>query len=133
MAAASTLTGWLVNTEKVTITATDGKGGSTTSSVTVDVVPNHDPVFTQAAAAGSPDSSTGAVRITATATDSDGDVLTYVTSTDNGRGAVTRNPDGSWTFTPSDPARHTAATGSATTEKVTITVTDTRVPRRRRV
>jgi len=126
VAAASTLTGWLVNTEKVTITATDGKGGSTTSSVTVDVVPNHDPVFTQAAAAGSPDSSTGAVRITATATDSDGDVLTYVTSTDNGRGAVTRNPDGSWTFTPSDPARHTAATGSATTEKVTITVTDTR-------
>ncbi len=125
VAAAGTF-GFLYNSETVKITASDGKGGSTTSSVTVSVVPNHDPTFTAAAAAGAPDSSTGAVRITATATDSDGDALTYTTSTDNGRGAVSGNADGSWTFTPTAAARHVAATGSATTEKVTITVTDIR-------
>ncbi|MGN7782619.1 Ig-like domain-containing protein, partial [Mycolicibacterium sp. 22603] len=50
---------------------------------------------------------TGKVTITAAATDADGDPLTYTASAL--WGSVVRNEDGTFTYTPSDAARHGAA------------------------
>ncbi len=71
------------------------------------------------------DGSTGKVTIVANATDPDGDALTYTATALFG--TVVRNEDGTFTYTPSDAARHLAATLlGAKTDLVTIWANDGR-------
>ncbi|WP_051053438.1 Ig-like domain-containing protein [Mycolicibacterium chubuense] len=118
--------------DTVTFTVDDGHGGTATASVTVAIVPlaavvNHDPTD-GAYEAGEPDSDakvTGQV----TATDPDGDDLTYSgPDTSTKGGAVTVNADGTFDYTPSDDARHAAsALGASTADQqdtFTVTVSD---------
>ncbi len=70
---------------------------------------NNLPVFTapgQATVVGT-DGTSGKVTISAQATDADGDPLTYTAT--SLFGTVTRNDDGTFTYTPNDAARHAAA------------------------
>lgn len=74
---------------------------------------NNLPVFTapgQATVVGT-DGTTGKVTISAQATDADGDPLTYTAT--SLFGTVTRNEDGTFTYTPNDAARHAAASDLA--------------------
>ncbi|MGE3657815.1 MAG: Ig-like domain-containing protein, partial [Mycolicibacterium sp.] len=103
-------------TDTFTVTATDGFGGTTTVSVTVDVEPaNADP--TGVADPESPNPSTGSVTGTVVGADTDGDTLTYrVTGAPIRGGAVALNSaTGAFTYTPTDEARHAAAAQSAST------------------
>ncbi|MBT2765920.1 isopeptide-forming domain-containing fimbrial protein, partial [Paenibacillus sp. ISL-20] len=84
-----------------TVTVSDGKGGVTTSTITVDVKdkPNNPPV--------SPGKNVTTEKGTSVTgdvygTDPDGDPLTYTPGKQPGNGTVIVNPDGSWTYTP-DP------------------------------
>ncbi|WP_395306767.1 Ig-like domain-containing protein [Mycobacterium sp. AMU20-3851] len=71
------------------------------------------------------DGSTGKVIIRAEASDSDGDTLTYTATALFG--TVVRNEDGTFTYTPSDTARHLAATLlGAKTDIVSIWANDGR-------
>ena len=116
-------------TDSFVVTVDDGHGGKTTVTVPITIAVNHDPSISSVSAT-TPDSSTGSSKITVVATDSDGDTLTYTAKADNGRGTVTSNGDGTWTFKPTDDARHIAATTGAAgllaakTETVTITADD---------
>ncbi|WP_194540771.1 Ig-like domain-containing protein [Paenibacillus sp. JZ16] len=84
-----------------TVTVSDGKGGVTTSTVTVDVTdkPNNPPVSSGKEVTTEKGTSvTGDVY----GTDPDGDPLTYTPGKQPGNGTVIVNPDGSWKYTP-DP------------------------------
>ena len=78
---------------------------------------------------GAPNAGTGAVTGTVTASDPNGDGLTYkaVTST---KGSVSITTAGVFTYTPTASARHNAAKSGAatsvTTDTVTVTVTDSK-------
>ncbi|ANY73151.1 hypothetical protein BBD41_11420 [Paenibacillus ihbetae] len=84
-----------------TVTVSDGKGGVTTSTITVDVKdkPNNPPVSSGKEVTTEKGTSvTGDVY----GTDPDGDPLTYTPGKQPGNGTVIVNPDGSWKYTP-DP------------------------------
>lgn len=118
--------------ETLTFTVDDGHGGTTTSTVRVTISPATAPVngaptdgtFT----AGQPDSD-GTVTGQVSATDPDGDPLSYsgpVTSTKGG--TVVVNSNGSYSYDPTDAARHNASALGATTadkqDTFTVTVSD---------
>ena len=111
-----------------TVYADDGHGGVTAQTVNV-AAPNHAPTL---ATSGSPTTAAnGVVTGTVVGHDADaGDTLTYAATTDGTKGAVTINPNGTWTYTPTAAARHSAAATSATaaqrSDTVTITVSDGR-------
>lgn len=79
---------------------------------------------------GGPNSTNGSVTGTVTATDPNGDRLTYrATTSAKGTVAITTGTtDSVFTYTPTATARHEAAKvgGTATTDSVTVTVTDAR-------
>lgn len=80
-------------------------------------------------AEGSADAVTGAVTATVSATDSDGDVLTYTTPSKTSKGSVVINAaTGEFTYTPTVAARENAAKAGASAadkvDTVTVTVTD---------
>ncbi|MGV0790808.1 Ig-like domain-containing protein [Mycolicibacterium sp. XJ1819] len=86
---------------------------------------------TVSAAVGEPDPDTGAVRGSITATDPDGDAVTVTAGTWwAARGSVTVDPDGTFTYTPTDDARHRAAAVDGPTADKTdafeVTVSDAR-------
>ena len=76
---------------------------------------------------GEPNSTTGAVSGTVTAADPNGDAMTYKATTST-KGTVAITAAGVFTYTPTATARHAAAkigaTTSATTDAVTVVVTD---------
>jgi VCBS repeat-containing protein len=76
-----------------------------------------------------PNASTGAVVGTVTATDPNGDKLTYKATTST-KGKVAITTAGVFTYTPTAAARHAAAKSGAatsvTTDTVTVTVTDSK-------
>ncbi|WP_328362153.1 Ig-like domain-containing protein [Mycobacterium sp. NBC_00419] len=90
------------------------------------VVVNSAPVIT-GVAVGAPSVSTGAVTATVTASDPNGDKLTYRATT-SGKGTVAITTAGVFTYTPTAKARHDAALTTAdallTADAVTVTVTD---------
>ncbi|MGV0991163.1 MAG: Ig-like domain-containing protein [Mycobacterium sp.] len=117
-----------VTTDTVTVTVTDAKGASTTKAVTVTISPkNAVPVTKQTVR--TPNSSTGVVTGSVTATDADKDALTYSGSATTTKGTVSVNATtGAFTYTPTATARHTAAKLTATaadkTDTFTVTVAD---------
>ncbi|MVT08451.1 Ig-like domain-containing protein [Chitinophaga tropicalis] len=101
-------------TDNFTINISDGNGGSTTVSVSINVnATNSTPVGTGDSKTTNQDTPVNGV---VTATDADGDLLTFTKGTDPANGTVTVNPDGTYTYTP--------AAGYTGTDSFTITISD---------
>ena len=110
------------------------RGDSSTSPVTVTVAPftpaNRAPVLSSPVV-GTPNAVTGVVNGSVSATDADGDVLTYSAPASTAKGAIIINAGtGAFTFTPTVAARDTAAAPGATpadrADGFTVTVIDGR-------
>ncbi len=110
------------------------RGDSSTSPVTVTVAPftpaNRAPVLS-IPVVGVPNASTGVVNGSVSATDADGDVLTYSAPASTAKGAIIINAGtGAFTYTPTVAARDTAAAPGATpadrADGFTVTVIDGR-------
>jgi T1SS-143 domain-containing protein len=125
-------------------TVSDGKGGTDTATVRMNVKPVNDPpeVTDTPSNPGGPGSSfdpvTGnysyttpedtPVRGQVKATDKDNDPLTFTKGSDPSNGTVTVNPDGTWTYTPkpdyngSDSFTVVVSDGHGGTDTSTITI-----------
>ena len=102
-------------------------GHTATRTVTLNVAPvNAAPTAT--ASVGTPDPATGVVKGQVIGSDADADPLSYKTSATPAKGSVVVGPDGSFSYTPTAAARHTAASLSATAadraDSFTVTVAD---------
>ncbi|MGQ5525154.1 retention module-containing protein, partial [Chitinimonas sp. PSY-7] len=116
-------------TDSFTVTVSDGNGGVTTSTITIDVTPANDvPVATNYQHTTEEDKP---VSGSVTATDVDGDTLSYSKGSDPAHGTVTVKPDGTWTYTPAKDYNGTDSftvtvsdgNGGVTTSAITIDVT----------
>jgi len=110
------------------VTVTDGFGGSLVVPVTVNIAArNFDPRITRSRAT-TPDEDTGVVRVTVSAFDFDGDVLTFDGPASTEKGTLVNNGDGTFTYTPTAAARHAAGAEDATAadraDTFTLAVTD---------
>ena len=110
------------------------RGDSSTSPVTVTVAPftpaNRAPVLSSPVV-GTPNAVTGVVNGSVSATDADGDVLTYSAPASTAKGAIIINAGtGAFTYTPTVAARDTAAAPGASpadrADGFTVTVIDGR-------
>ena len=117
------------------VTVSDGRGGATTTSVTVPIARASTPINSApvigAVTLGSPDPSTGTVAGRINATDVDGDVLIYGAMPATTKGSVTVNVNsGAFTYTPKTYARQDAAKVGATaadkSDTLIVTVRDGR-------
>ncbi|WP_343672878.1 tandem-95 repeat protein, partial [Chitinophaga sp.] len=116
-----------VGTDVFTVTVSDGNGGSSTITVNITVKKvNHDPVG-------------GVVNVTinedalltssVSATDADGDVLSYSKGTDPAHGSVVVNSDGTYTYTPganyngTDSFTILVSDGNGGTATITVNIT----------
>ncbi|WP_159675646.1 Ig-like domain-containing protein, partial [Andreprevotia sp. IGB-42] len=89
-------------------TVSDGHGGTNTATVSIDVTPVNDaPVFTDnngplgnSTSVTTPEDTP--VSGTLTATDADGDALTFAKGADPVHGTVTVDANGNWTYTPAN-------------------------------
>jgi len=115
-------------TDSFTYTVSDGNGGTTTGTVSVNVAAVNDaPVAANTTASGAEDN---VVTGQLTATDVDGDALTFGLAPNGGpaNGTVTVNPDGSYTYTPvanfngTDSFTYTVSDGNGGTSTGTISV-----------
>jgi YVTN family beta-propeller protein/VCBS repeat-containing protein len=128
-AASATNAAPATKTEAIAITVADGYGGTATFTLTAPITPyttgNHPPV-TGVATVSSSSSAIGTVTGTVTATDPDGDALTYTVSTGPTKGVVQVNAvTGAFTYTPTVDARYTAlVTPGVDTDVFTVTVKD---------
>ena len=116
--------------DKFTVEVSDGKGGTTTVEVTVNITPENDvPVAGNSTVTGDEDTPiTGKI----TATDKDGDPLTYTEQTPPSKGTVTIDPNtGDYTYTPNPNATGedtftvevNDGNGGTTTVEVTVNIT----------
>ncbi|MBX7448739.1 tandem-95 repeat protein [Mycolicibacterium sp. 3033] len=118
----------LAKTDSFRVTLSDGHGGTTVVTVKVNIAPlngvNTAPVITDVGV-GQPDSTTGVVRGTATATDADRDALTFSGTAKTSNGKVVVNADGTFTYTPTQAARLRArTTAGEDIDTFTVSVTD---------
>ena len=112
--AAASLTGTdAQEADTFTVTATDERGGKGTISVAVVISPVNAAPVAGTASVGDPDTSTGVVTGSVSATDADGDTLTFSGSGNTAKGAVVVNADGAFFYTPTQIARHAAARDGA--------------------
>jgi len=95
------------------VTVTDERGGKATISVAVVISPSNAAPVAGTPSLGAPDSETGVVTGSVSATDADGDTLTFSGSTTTAKGAVVVNADGAFFYTPTQTARHAAARDGA--------------------
>ena len=118
-------------TDTFTYTVSDGNGGTDTETVTVTVKAVNDaPV---AAADAITTNEDVAVADSVSATDVDGDALTYAVTTQAANGTVNMNADGSYTYTPNanyngaDSFTYTVSDGNGGTDTETVSITVTAV------
>jgi CshA-type fibril repeat protein/VCBS repeat-containing protein len=117
--------------DSFTVVVSDGHGGTTTITVPVTVTPVNDPPVGTGTPVTTPEDTpvTGVV----TATDPDGDPLTFTPGTPPTHGTVTINPDGSYTYVPDpdyngpDSFTVTVSDGKGGTTTITVPVTVTPV------
>jgi YVTN family beta-propeller protein/VCBS repeat-containing protein len=111
------------------VTATDGKSAAVQTQVTVPILPtpgsNTAPEVT-GTTVSTPDQSTGAITGAVTASDQDGDTLTYSLSGGQpSTGSVTVNSNGTFTYTPTQAARLAAAqTTAVDQDSFTVAISD---------
>ena len=120
-------------TDSFVVTVSDGKGGTTDVTITITVTEappaeNRAPSASDGSATTPEDTQvTGSI----TATDADGDSLSYVLKTDAANGAASVDASGNWSYTPdagytgSDSFVVTVSDGKGGTTDVTITITVT--------
>jgi uncharacterized repeat protein (TIGR01451 family)/gliding motility-associated-like protein len=114
-----------------TVTVSDGKGGTTTVIISVTVTPVNDEPVATSPAITTPQNT--AANGTITASDVDGDPLTFTVSTPPVHGTVVVNADGTYTYTPTagyvgnDTFTVTVSDGKGGTTTVTVPVTVTLV------
>jgi len=115
-------------TETVSITVTDRFGGTTTTSVKIAIAPN--PKVNAAPTDGvstvqSTSTAIGTVTGIVTATDPDGDVLTYSLGTGPVSGQATVSADGRFSYTPDVDARYLALVNPAAgNDSFTVNISD---------
>ena len=116
-------------TDSFTVVVSDGKGGTTTITVNVNIAPtNVAPVVTAPAITTNEDTP---VNGKITATDADGDPLTFTLVTPPAHGTLVLNPDGTYTYTPNANYNGTDSfvvtvsdfKGGTTTVTINVTVT----------
>jgi gliding motility-associated-like protein len=109
------------------VTANDGNGGTTNITVNITVVPVNDPPV-----AGNNNRTTNEdtqLSSSISATDPDGDALTYTLVTDVAHGTLTLNSDGTYTYLPdanyngADSFVVTANDGNGGTTNITVNIT----------
>ncbi|KMO84135.1 Pectate lyase [Mycolicibacterium chubuense] len=112
--------------DRFRVTADDGRGRSRSTAVRVKVAPKNSAPVAGAPNLEAPRSTDGALTGSVPVTDPDGDRISYRVSTAPQRGDLSVGSDGSFTYTPTGTARHTAATGAAgtTTDAAALAATD---------
>ena len=110
--------------DSFTVTVSDGKEGTATVTVNVTIDPNRAP-NPAVVTVGTPNASTGVVTGTVKTTDPDKDRLTYIAAANTAKGGkVTINAStGSFTYTPTQAARESAAGTDAADKQDLFTVT----------
>ncbi len=125
--AAATSATAAVKTDTFTVTAIDRYGATVAIPVTVSISPTNT-APTGTATVGSPDDISGIVTGTVSASDADGDTVTYSGSTTTSKGTVVITADGEFSYTPTDIARSNAAASNATvvhkTDTFSVTLVD---------
>ncbi|MCG9706571.1 tandem-95 repeat protein [Photobacterium damselae] len=117
--------------DSFTVVVDDGNGGSDTITVTVNVTPANDAPVGEDVTAETQEET--AVTGQLTATDVDGDNLTFKPGSDPTNGQVTVNPDGSWEYVPNtdfngeDSFTVVVDDGNSGTDTITVTVNVTPV------
>ncbi|TGZ34950.1 4-deoxy-4-formamido-L-arabinose-phosphoundecaprenol deformylase ArnD [Photobacterium damselae subsp. damselae] len=117
--------------DSFTVVVDDGNGGSDTITVTVNVTPINDAPVGENVSAETQEET--AVTGQLTATDVDGDNLTFKQGSDPTNGSVTVNPDGSWEYVPNpdfngeDSFTVVVDDGNGGTDTITVTVNVTPV------
>ncbi|MDP4270063.1 MAG: Ig-like domain-containing protein, partial [Bacteroidota bacterium] len=117
--------------DSFSVTVSDGNGGTHTVVVTVKVTPVNDAPVATAVPVTTPEDTP--INGTGTATDVDGDALTFSKATDPTHGTVVVNADGTYTYTPSanyngpDSFNVTVSDGNGGTNTVVVNVTVTPV------
>ena len=104
-------------------TVTDGHGGSVTQPLTITVNGTNDGPVASAETITA-DEGDGLLTGKVTASDVDGDTLTYALVGDAPDGFTFDTTDGSWTFDASDDAYNSMADGDSATYDLQFTVTD---------
>jgi len=115
--------------DSFTVTVSDGRGGTVGVPVAVVISPTDRAPVAGVPSVGVPNATTGVLTGRVTATDADGDTLTYSAPASTAKGAITINAStGAFTYTPTVAARNTAAAPGATptdrADGFTITVVD---------
>ncbi|HIF9454242.1 TPA: tandem-95 repeat protein, partial [Photobacterium damselae] len=117
--------------DSFTVVVDDGNGGTDTITVTVNVAPVNDAPVGEDVSAETQEET--AVTGQLTATDVDGDNLTFKPGSDPTNGQVTVNPDGSWEYVPNpdfngeDSFTVVVDDGNGGTDTITVTVNVTPV------
>ncbi|ELV7516983.1 retention module-containing protein, partial [Photobacterium damselae] len=117
--------------DSFTVVVDDGNGGTDTITVTVNVTPVNDAPVGENVTTETPEDT--AVTGQLTATDVDGDNLTFKPGSDPTNGQVTVNPDGSWEYVPNtdfngeDSFTVVVDDGNGGTDTITVTVNVTPV------
>ncbi len=118
-----------VGSDTFSVLVSDGKGGTTVATVTVNVTPVNDPPVATGETRTTPEDMPVGGRVVAT--DLDGDKLTYTVSAAPANGSVVMNADGTYTYTPNANFNGTNSfvvtvsdgKGGVTTATVTVNVT----------
>uniref|UniRef100_UPI0037D9E99A retention module-containing protein n=1 Tax=Zoogloea sp. TaxID=49181 RepID=UPI0037D9E99A len=120
--------------DTVTYTISDGKGGTSTATVTINVAAVNDAPVALPDVATTPEDVPVTVNVLGNDSDPDGDPLTVTGATvDPTRGTVVVNPDGTLTFTPAQDITgpvvitYTVSDGKGGTASSTVTVNVTPV------
>ncbi|WP_318624588.1 Ig-like domain-containing protein [Mycolicibacterium sp. D5.8-2] len=95
------------------VTVTDGHGGTAQVLVSVAIAPSSNQAPGGVSYSANPNTDTGVVEGRVTATDPEGDSLTFSGSAETGKGTVAVAPDGSFVYTPTDDARLSAGAPGA--------------------